>query len=137
MGHTPYGYRIEGGRAVIDEEAAEQVRLIYKFYLEGDSLITAANKAGIKSFHSGVSRMLRNPHYLGDDYYPAIIDLETFDKAETERLRRAEYLGRVREPEGREKIAVPVSFRASPMEQKYDDPFRQAEYAYSLIESEG
>lgn len=59
MGHTPYGYRIEGGRAVIDEEAAEQVRLIYKFYLEGDSLITAANKAGIKSFHSGVSRMLR------------------------------------------------------------------------------
>ena len=137
MGHTPYGYRIDDGRAVIDEDAAEQVRLIYKFYLEGDSLITAASKAGIKSFHSGVSRMLRNSHYLGDDYYPAIIDRETFDKAETERLRRAEYLGRVREPEGREKIAVPVSFHAIPMEQKYDDPFLQAEYAYSLIESEG
>ena len=137
MGHTPYGYRIEGGRAVIDEEAAEQVRLIYKFYLKGDSLITAANKAGIKSFHSGVSRMLRNPHYLGDDYYPAIIDRETFDKAEIERLRRAEYLGRIREPEGQEKIEIPVSFCTSRVEQKYDNPFLQAEYAYSLIESEG
>ncbi len=81
--------------------------------------------------------MLRNPHYLGDDYYPAIIDRETFDKAEIERLRRAEYLGRIREPEGQEKIEVPVSFCTSRVEQKYDDPFLQAEYAYSLIESEG
>ncbi len=137
MGHTPYGYRIEGGRAVIDEDAAEQVRLIYKFYLEGDSLITAASKAGIKLFHSGVSRMLRNSHYLGDDYYPAIIDRETFDKAETERLRRAEYLGRIREQQGQEKIEVPISFHTCQAEQKYDDPFLQAEYAYSLIESEG
>ena len=88
-------------------------------------------------FHGGVSRILKNPHYLGDDYYPAIIDRETFDKVEAERLRRAEYLGRIREPERRKKIAVPVSFQASPMEQKYDDPFLQAEYAYSLIESEG
>lgn len=81
--------------------------------------------------------MLKNPHYLGDDYYPAIIDRETFDKAAAERLRRAESLGRIREPEGREKIAVPVSFYTRQAERKYDDPFLQAEYAYSLIESEG
>lgn len=137
MGHTPYGYKIEGGKAVIDEDAARQVRQIFEYYLEGESLTTAASKAGLKMFHGGVSRMLKNPHYLGDDYYPTIIDREAFEKAEAERLRRAEYLGRVREPEGREKIAVPVSFHASLMEQKYDDPFLQAEYAYSLIESEG
>ncbi len=77
MGHTPCGYRIEGGRAVIDEDAAEQVRLIYKFYLEGDSLITAANKAGIKSFHSGVSRILR-----------AILKINNNQHSETRRHNR-------------------------------------------------
>ena len=109
----------------------------FEYYLDGESLTTAAGKAGLKMFHGGVSRMLKNPHYLGDDYYPAIIDRETFDKVEAERLRRAESLGRIREPEGQEKIEVPVSFRARQAERKYDDPFLQAEYAYSLIESEG
>ena len=33
MGHTPYGYRIENGKAVIDEAAATQVRELYKNYL--------------------------------------------------------------------------------------------------------
>lgn len=137
MGHTPYGYKIEGGKAVIDEEAANQVQQIFEYYLDGESLTTAASKAGLKMFHGGVSRMLKNPHYLGDEYYPAIIDRETFDKAEVERLRRAEALGRIREPEGQEKIEIPVSFRTRQAERKYDDPFLQAEYAYSLIESEG
>lgn len=123
MGHTPYGYKIKGGKAVIDEEAANQVRQIFEYYLDGESLTTAAGKAGLKMFHGGVSRMLKNPHYLGDDYYPAIIDGETFDKVEAERLRRAESLGRIREPEGQEKIEVPVSFRARQAERKYDDPF--------------
>lgn len=137
MGHTPYGYKIEGGKAVIDEETANQVQQIFEYYLDGESLTTAASKAGLKMFHGGVSRMLKNPHYLGDEYYPAIIDWETFDKAEAERLRRAEALGRIREPEGQEKIEIPVSFRTRQAERKYDDPFLQAEYAYSLIESEG
>lgn len=30
----------------------------------------------------------------------------------------------------------PVKFKAKPLVQKYDDPYKQAEYAYSLIESE-
>lgn len=35
MGHTPFGYRIEHGKAVIDEAAAAQVRDLYKNYLSG------------------------------------------------------------------------------------------------------
>ncbi len=31
---------------------------------DGESLTTAAGKAGLKMFHGGVSRMLKNPHYL-------------------------------------------------------------------------
>jgi len=87
MEHTPYGYRIENGQAVLDEKAAEQVRTIFRSYLTGDALATAAQKAGIKAFHAGIARMLHNTRYLGDAYYPAIIDPNTFAAVETERVR--------------------------------------------------
>ena len=74
MSHIPYGYRIENGKAVIDEKAAEQVRTLFDAYLSGDSMNTAAGKAGIKSFHAGIGRMLCSARYLGDGFYPAIID---------------------------------------------------------------
>ena len=137
MGHTPFGYKIENGSAVVDEAAAGQIRQIFRSYLEGDSLETAAKKAGVISFHGGISRMLKNKHYLGDEYYPTIIDRETFDKAEQERMRRAAALGRIKEPVVQEKILIPTVFHTKPVEQTFDDPFLQAEYAYSLIESEG
>ena len=78
MSHIPYGYRVENGRAVIDEDAAGRVRTLFDAYLSGDSMNTAAGKAGIKSFHAGIGRMLTNTCYLGDGFYPAIIDEETF-----------------------------------------------------------
>lgn len=137
MGHTPFGFKIENGSAVVDKAAAGQIRQIFQFYLEGDSLATAAKKAGVISFHGGISRMLKNKHYLGDEYYPAIIDRETFDRAEQERMRRAAALGRIKEPAVQEGILIPTVFHTKPMEQTFDDPFLQAEYAYSLIESEG
>ena len=30
MTHTPYGYRIEGGKAIIDETAAGQVKELFE-----------------------------------------------------------------------------------------------------------
>ena len=93
-GHTPYGYRIENGIAVICEEQAEQIRKIYAGYLGGLSMRNAATEAGMNATHSSVKRLLQNPHYLGDDFYPAIIDRETFDAFEVERQRREEALGR-------------------------------------------
>lgn len=137
MEHTPYGYRIENGKAVIDEKAAEQVRRMYCFYLDGAGLCDAAKKAGISVLHGGAARMLCNQRYLGDAYYPALIDAETFEKAKQERSRRAEALGRVRKPKKRETVNVPLSFCMKPSEKELDDPYRQAEYLYSLIESEG
>lgn len=88
MGHTPYGYRIEDGRAVIDEEQAERVRKLYRGYLSGLALMPAAKQAGIETWHGSAKRLLQNRHYLGDAYYPAIIDRETFDKAEQELKKR-------------------------------------------------
>ncbi len=136
MGHTPYGYRIINGKAVIDEQAAERIKTLFQSYLSGDSLATATKKADIKAFHSGIGRMLQNRRYLGDEYYPAIIRPDTFEAAEAERIRRAEKLGRIREPKQEPEVVFPTSFRAIKGTERFDDPFQQAEYAYSLIESE-
>ena len=129
MGHTPFGYRIENGKAVVDKVSAEQIKILYQSYLSGDSLDTAAEKAGIKSFHAGIGRMLRNACYLGNEYYPAIIDPDTFAAAEAERNKRAEKLGRIREPKEETKVVFPTAFYT-------EEAFQQAEYAYSLIEME-
>ena len=136
MGHTPYGYRIENGKALIDEHAAEQIKTLFRSYLSGDSLAMAAKEADIKAFHAGIGRMLQNKHYLGDAYYPAIIDHETFAAAVAERIRRAEKLGRILEPEVKKEIVYPSTFRIIKGTERFDDPFQQAEYAYSLIECE-
>lgn len=136
MEHIPYGYRIENGQAVLDEKAAEQVRTLFRSYLAGDALATAAQKAGIKAFHSGITRILQNTRYLGDAYYPAIIDPDTFAAAEAERVRRAEKLGRVWEPREEKEVVFPTAFRLCEGTEQFDDPFMQAEYAYSLIETE-
>jgi transposase InsO family protein len=98
MQHTPYGYKIENGIAVIDQEAAARVKELYRIYLSGLSLINAAKEAGITGYHSSIARMLTNKRYLGDGYYPQIIDKNTFDQAEAESLKWAEMLGRIREP---------------------------------------
>ena len=136
MGHTPFGYRIENGVAVVDEHAAERVQALYQFYLSGDSLRTAANKVGIDAFHAGIGKILKNRHYLGDDYYPAIIDPDTFTAVQEERFKRASALGRIREPKEDKVAAYPTTFHIIEGTQVYDDPFAQAAYAYSLIESE-
>jgi len=136
MGHTPYGYRIENGKAIVDETAAEQVRKLYAGYLEGLSLKDAAREAEINCYHATAGRMLQDKHYLGDEFYPQIIDEETFEKARVEKQRRAEMLGRVWKPKDEPGVDYKVKFKVKPIEQKYNNPYKQAEYAYSLIESE-
>lgn len=136
MTHTPYGYDIVDGKAVINEKATEQVRSFFQNYLKGMALTKAAELAGMKLYHGSAGRMLRNKHYLGDDYYPQIIDKETFDKVEDVRLKKATNLGRVREWKTDDKKEVPRAFIFRLAETKYSDSFRQAEYVYGLIESE-
>ncbi len=136
MSHTPYGYRIINGKAVVDEQAAKQIKTLFQSYLSGDSLTTAAKKADIKAFHAGISRMLQNKRYLGDEYYPAIIDPDEYVAVQAERIRRAEKLGRIHEAEKQKDVVYPSTFHFIEGTEHFDDPFQQAEYSYSLIESE-
>ena len=64
MGHTPYGNRIENGKANFDDEKAEQIKLLFEAYLSVDSLATAAKKAGIKALHAGIGNILKNKRYV-------------------------------------------------------------------------
>jgi len=136
MGHTPFGYRIENGIAVIDDKSAGQIKALYLAYLSGDSLRTAAIKVGIDALHTGIGNILKKPHYIGDEYYPAIIDPDIFEAVQKERVRRALALGRIREPKEYKLAVYPTTFYIIEGTQVYDDPFAQAEYAYSLIKSE-
>lgn len=136
MGHIPFGYRIEDGKAVIDETSAAKLKMLYSNYLSGMALVTAAKEARIETYHGTVSKMLANRRYLGDFFYPPIIDEEIFRAAQAERKKRAKSLGRdhfVSEPPV---LEVPTEFSISPALQHFDDPAQQAEYIYSLIESE-
>ena len=133
MGHTPYGYRIENGAAVINEAEAECVRRIFDNYISGMSLREAASAAGHPLVHSTVKRMLTKKYYCGDDFYPTIIDISTFHTANSELKRRADnknQTGKTRrimqKPE--------TEFTFSPPLTQYDDPYEQAQYLYSLIE---
>src|SRR5699024_7968883 len=100
------------------------------------ALMPAAEKVGLNLYHGSAGRMLRHKKYLGDDYYPAIIDKETFDKAEEIRMSRAKALGRVRELEEKKAILFPTNCTITAVRKVSDALLDQAAYAYSLIESE-
>ena len=136
-GHTPFGYRIENGKAVVCEEEAAQIRKLYERYLNGLSLVATAADAGLTMKHTSVKCIMQNPHLLGDDFYPAIIDQETYDAFEAERKRREKALGRdKRAKRPIEARPASTSFRMREAMSVNDDPYKQAEYIYSLIESE-
>ena len=136
MSHIPFGYRIENGRAVIDGPTAEQVRNLFRNYLSGMALVFAASEAGIETYHATVSKMLANRRYLGDDFYPQIIDHDTFRTAQQERRKRAKKLGRDHFVSEIPVLEVPTKFEMRKATKHYDNPAEQAEYLYTLIESE-
>ena len=131
---TPYGYRLENGKAVIQEEEANRLREMNRLYLSGLSFAEAANRVGLTKRHGAVGKLFRNRKYLGTDFYPAILDQETFDAVEEERKRREKQLSRSHSKR-RSSGAKPITaFKVPRVEIRYSDPARQAEYAYSLIE---
>jgi hypothetical protein len=98
------------------------------------SLREAASAAGHPLVHSTVKRMLTKKYYCGDDFYPAIIDAAVFHRANSELKQRAANKNQT----GKIRRVVPkpeTEFVLSPPRTHYDDPYKQAEYMYGLIES--
>lgn len=137
MAYVPYGYKIIDGVVIVDEKAAKQVRVFFEKYISGLSLAVAGEQAGIEKTHSSMGLILKNVNYLGNDVYPAIIDKETFDKAEEVRDKRAKDLGRIVELAAFTSPSPIERFKMRKSEGKLpDDHVTRAEYLYSLIESE-
>lgn len=135
MKHTPYGYDIVGGAAVINEEQAAVIRQLCENYLSGMSMTQTARTAGINMKHAGVKRLMLNPRYLGDDFYPAILTAETHQAVEAERQRRDALYKGTRYTKEEVQISIPTSFTMRKLSTRYKNPVKQAEYAYSLIEA--
>lgn len=94
MAHTPYGYKIIDGTAVINEIEAEKVKKAYEIYLEGKSLHEIGAELDFSFNHPMIGRILKNQKYLGDDFYPKVIDEETYRLVQNEREARVQFLGR-------------------------------------------
>ena len=93
-------------------------------------------EAGIPTYHGTAKRLMGTVHYLGDSFYPAIIDKETYQKAQEERKRRATKLGRKNKQTQMKEIKIPTRFHMDEVTFLHDNPMKQAEYLYSLIKSE-
>lgn len=133
MSTVPFGYRVISEVAVIDEKEASMLKSLFEEYVNCGSMLAAARKAGINMTHSKIGLMLKNSTYLGTDFYPRIIDDETFKKAQDTRLKTAQRLGRIKEVQTKEKIPPAFEFTIDKIERKYQDPYKQASYAYDKI----
>ena len=126
-----YGYKIINGKAVIDEQEAGIIISIFNGYISGLSMKAATENAGVFMQHSAVKRILMQDIYIGNDYYPAIISRETFAKANGRRIHRAN-----QHSHEKRYTAPPIhkEFELTAAETHFDDPAKQAEYIYRLIE---
>lgn len=132
MTHTPFGYIIESGQAVIDEPNAERVRMLFREYIKCGSMRDAAKKVGIEKTHSVIGRFLKNRVYVGTEYYPQIVDEDTFAKAQEIRGNNAKSQNRIGTYRPHPKAEI-GTFTIGKVAVQYDDPYKQAEYAYSQI----
>lgn len=102
--HMPLGYRIAAGRAEIVPETAEIVRAVFSEYLKGTStyriakslteqgVLNASHKPSWN--HGSVGKILENTKYVGDDFYPPLIDKKQFEQVQNRRREKVESLGR-------------------------------------------
>jgi len=136
MAHTPFGYRIVSGKVFVNKQEAEQLKTLFKAYLSGLSLPNAGKKANINRTHSGITRLLTDERYLGNEVFPALITKEVFERAQQERYKRAKKLGRLNRKKKEERFQPSYEFLIAEIEKEYENPIKQAEYVYSLIQSE-
>ena len=129
----PFGYVLKNGNVEINEDEAVKLRALFCCYLDGNSMSASGKLAELNNTHSQIKRFLSNDAYIGKNNYPAIIDEETFIKANELRLERAKKMGRMRERAVAEPKAVPTRFKLTKITKNYKEPFAQAAYVYSKI----
>lgn len=125
MTRIPYGYRIENGCAVTEPDEAASIRKFIRFYLAGCSIREAASRASLPLCNSAARHILLNRIYLGDDYYPAVIDRATFAQVSAERELRYNRLGRFGNRGPVPAIPIRTTFRMKPHKPSDSDPLQK------------
>ena len=102
--HTPIGYKMVNGNIKIDEEQAKTVKTIFEEYTKGKSMLAIAKGLTEKGIlnankktnwnHGSVGKILQNVKYMGDTYYPIIIDEAVFQEVQEKRKKREIELGK-------------------------------------------
>ena len=106
--HMPIGYKLVDGKVIFDEEKAVVIKKIFQDYQKGLSLHAIAKELTNAGFlnannkpnwnHGSVGKILQNIKYLGDDFYPPIIDNESFEAVKHKRKKKEQALGRTLQP---------------------------------------
>ena len=133
MRKVPFGYVIEKGVAKINDEQAEMLRVLFDEYINCKSMRLAAKKAGIEKTHSCIRNLILNKTYLGTEFYPQIIDESTFNAAQELKRNNAIKQNRIRPHKEDKPLPTSFTFTLEKVKTKYDDPYKQAEYAYEQI----
>lgn len=94
----PYGYEMQNGLIVICLKEADTVKQIFSQYLNGENLKNIAERLTENQIEflpgeygwnkSRIKRMIEDERYIGGDNYPAIIDKDTFQRANVEKNNR-------------------------------------------------
>ena len=101
-GKIPYGYKTVNKQLVPDPETAPIAQEIFQKYLDvrsiADTIRWLWDAHGISRNPSGIRNMLMNKKYLGSEFHPALIDHDTFQRAQellASRANRHTPLGKV------------------------------------------
>lgn len=97
-----YGYTVDKNNVfIIDEDAAENVRTLFRLYATGDYSLVKLSKEmtyrGWKIIPASVNRYLTNPCFIGKDKngtkYPRIIDDELWEKCRAVAAKKSTRIG--------------------------------------------
>lgn len=135
MAHIPYGYQIRNGQAVIVEDQASQIRSLYHTFLRGLSISSAGKEAGIPLSRTAIGKILSNRVYLGDGYYPQIIEESLFDRVQAERTDRLSTIAAPRRSSAPPAVPVQTSFVLKRLPEKEGDPVSDAQSLYESIQA--
>ncbi len=104
----PIGYKIADGKVIFDDEKVAVIQKIFNDYQNGLSMNAIAKELTNAGFlnannkpnwnHGSVGKILQNIKYLGDDFYPQLIDKETFKSVQKRRKKKEKELGRTLQP---------------------------------------
>ena len=106
--HMPIGYKLVEGKIQFDEPKAAVVKKVFADYLSGTSTHAIAKQLTQMGFmnasdraswnHGSIGKILENVKYLGNEFYPQMIDTRLFEQVQNRRKERCEQLGRSIQP---------------------------------------